>query len=155
MNINIFINGRFTVLVKNILERKGRDVISIKPNLTLEETAKVLRENKIGVVVISDASDKMCGVLSERDIINAIGKKGKAVLSKTASDYMTQGVYTCALTDSIKEVMNTMTERRIRHLPVVEEGNLVGMISIGDVVKERMAETQAEADALKKYITAG
>jgi CBS domain-containing protein len=122
------------LLVKNILDRKGRDIISVKPDLTLEKAAKVLRENKIGVVVVSDKKGKMCGVLSERDIINAVGKKGADVLSCLASQYMTEGVYTCKVNDTIKDVMVTMTERRIRHLPVVESGNIEGMISIGDVV---------------------
>jgi CBS domain-containing protein len=139
--------------VKNILARKGHDVISISPESTMLETAKVLRENKIGAILACDEAGKMCGVISERDIVIAIAKSGGAVLDKKVGDFMTTGVYTCKVEDSIKQVMEVMTSRRIRHLPVVGDGgDIVGMISIGDVVKERMSETEAEAEALKAYI---
>ncbi|MBT5186629.1 MAG: CBS domain-containing protein [Kordiimonadaceae bacterium] len=139
--------------VKNILLRKGNEVISISPESTMLETAKVLRENKIGAVLACDTGGKMCGVISERDLVIAIAKCGGEVLEKKVGDFMTTGVYTCKAEDSIKKVMEVMTSRRIRHLPVVDdEGNITGMISIGDVVKERMSETEAEAEALKAYI---
>jgi CBS domain-containing protein len=139
--------------VKNILKRKGSNVISISPESTLLETAKVLRENKIGAILVCDKKGKMCGVISERDIVIAVAKSGGGVLEKKISDYMTTGVYTCKAEDSIKNVMEVMSSRRIRHLPVVgDDGSIIGMISIGDVVKERITETEAEAEALKAYI---
>ena len=139
--------------VKNILNRKGHDVVSIEPTSTMLETAKVLRENKIGAILVCDKDGKMCGVISERDIVIAIARSGAPILDKAVGDFMTTGVYTCKAEDTIKQVMEVMTSRRIRHLPVVGAGGtIVGMISIGDVVKERMSETEAEAEALKAYI---
>ena len=139
--------------VKNILARKGSEVVRIAPNNTLLETARVLRENKIGAILACDSDGKMCGVISERDIVIAIARSGAAVLNNAVSTCMTTGVYTCTPEDTIKQVMEVMTSRRIRHLPVVgDEGAIVGMISIGDVVKERISETEAEAEALKAYI---
>ena len=138
--------------VKNILQHKGDNVISVTPDQSLEETAKVLRENKIGAVLCCEAGQSMCGVISERDIIIAIAKHGPSVLRKVTSDYMTKGVYTCAPDDNMKEVMEKMTNRRVRHLPVVEDDRVVGVISIGDVVKERLKETEAETEALMTYI---
>lgn len=139
--------------VRNILQHKGHDIISISPENTLQEVAKILRENKIGAVIVREEAGRMCGLISERDIIIAIAKHGGNILDGIVSDYMTEGVYTCSLDDDMKMVMEQMTRRRIRHLPVVEEGNVVGMISIGDVVKQRMAESEAESEALKSYIT--
>lgn len=139
--------------VENILKRKGHDVISISPDCTMLETAKVLRENKIGAILVCEEGGKMCGVISERDIVIAIARSGGEILDRKVCDYMTTGVYTCKPADSIKNVMEIMSGRRIRHLPVVgEEGKIVGMVSIGDVVKERINETEAEAEALKAYI---
>jgi len=141
--------------VKNVLQRKGHEIISVSPGDSLLDVAKVLRENKIGAVLVCEKAGRMCGVLSERDIIIAIAKHGGDILGGKVSDFMTEGVYTCSLDDEMKTVMEQMTRKRIRHLPVVEEGNVVGMISIGDVVKQRMAETEAESEALKSYITTG
>lgn len=142
-------------MVKNVLQRKGNDVISVAPDTTMLDTAKVLRENKIGAVLACEKGGRMCGVLSERDIVIAIAKQGASILSKPVSEFMTEGVYTCVPEDDMKSLMETMTTRRIRHLPVVEDDKVVGMVSIGDVVRERMAETEAEAEALKAYITTG
>jgi len=139
--------------VRNILQQKGRDIISVLPSYNLQEVAKTLRENKIGAVLVIDENKCMCGVISERDIVIAIAKHGGSVLQGKVSEYMTEGVYTCTLEDEIKQVMEQMTWRRVRHLPVVENGNVVGVVSIGDVVKQRMAETEAESEALITYIT--
>lgn len=139
--------------VKNILARKGSEVVRISPENTLIETARVLRENKIGAILACDSDGKMCGVISERDIVIAIARSGAAVLENKVATCMTTGVYTCRAEDTIKQVMEVMTSRRIRHLPVVgDDDSIVGMISIGDVVKERISETEAEAEALKAYI---
>lgn len=142
-------------MVKNVLQRKGNDVISVAPEVTMLDTAKVLRENKIGAVLVCEKEGRMCGVLSERDIVIAIAKQGAGILTKPVSEFMTEGVYTCTQKDDMKSLMETMTTRRIRHLPVVEADKVVGMVSIGDVVRERMAETEAESEALKAYITTG
>ncbi|PHZ83493.1 CBS domain-containing protein [Paremcibacter congregatus] len=139
--------------VRNVLQHKGHDIISVAPDNSLQEVAKTLRENKIGAVLVCEKAGRMCGVLSERDIIIAIAKHGGVILEGKVAEFMTEGVYTCSLDDEIKTVMEQMTRRRVRHLPVVEDGNVVGMISIGDVVKQRMAETEAESEALKTYIT--
>ncbi len=139
--------------VRNVLQFKGHEIISVSPDNSLLEVAKTLRENKIGAVLVCEDAGRMCGVLSERDIIIAIAKHGSNILGGKVSDFMTEGVYTCSLDDDMKKVMEQMTRRRVRHLPVVDEGNVIGMISIGDVVKQRMAETEAEAEALKSYIT--
>ncbi len=139
--------------VKNVLQFKGHEIISVSPDNSLLEVAKTLRENKIGAVLVCEDAGRMCGVLSERDIIIAIAKHGSNILGGKVSDFMTEGVYTCSPDDDMKKVMEQMTRRRVRHLPVVDEGNVVGMISIGDVVKQRMAETEAETEALKSYIT--
>lgn len=138
--------------VRNVLQNKGHEIISVSPGNSLLEVAKTLRENKIGAVLVCEGESRMCGVLSERDIIIAIAKHGGEILTGKVSEFMTEGVYTCALDDDMKSVMEQMTRRRIRHLPVVEEGNVVGLISIGDVVKHRMAETEAEQEALMTYI---
>jgi len=141
--------------VKNVLQYKGHDIISASPDNSLLEVAKTLRENKIGAVLVCKTAGQMCGVLSERDIIIAVAKHGGDILSGKVSDFMTEGVYTCSPDDDMKQVMERMTQKRIRHLPVVEDGNVIGLISIGDVVKHRMAETEAESEALKSYITTG
>ncbi|VAV94028.1 CBS domain protein [hydrothermal vent metagenome] len=141
--------------VKNVLQYKGHQIISVSPDNSLLEVAKTLRENKIGAVLVCKSEGQMCGVLSERDIIIAVAKHGGSILSGKVSDFMTEGVYTCSPDDDMKKVMEQMTSKRIRHLPVLDEGNIVGVISIGDVVKQRMAETEAESEALMTYITTG
>lgn len=141
--------------VKNILQSKGHDIITVLPSNSLLEVTKTLRENKIGAVLVCESEKRMCGILSERDIIIALAKHGTDVLTGKVGDFMTEGVYTCAPDDDMKTVMEQMTKRRIRHLPVLDEGNVVGVISIGDVVKHRMAETKAESEAMMTYITSG
>ncbi|MDG1437847.1 MAG: CBS domain-containing protein [Emcibacteraceae bacterium] len=139
--------------VKNILARKGNAVVRVSPENTLLEAARVIRENKIGAMICCDTDGKMCGMLSERDIVISIARSGAGVLDNKVASCMTTGVYTCKESDSIKQVMEVMTSRRIRHLPVVgDDDSIVGMITIGDVVKERISETEAEAEALKAYI---
>lgn len=139
--------------VRNVLQYKGRQIISVAPDNSLMEVTKTLRENKIGAVLVCEGEGRMCGVLSERDIIIAIAKHGGGILKGKVCDYMTEGVYTCSPDDDMKKVMEQMTNKRVRHLPVVEEGNVVGLISIGDAVKQRIAETEAETEAMMTYIT--
>lgn len=139
--------------VRNVLQYKGHQIISVSPDNSLMEVAKTLRENKIGAVLVCEEEGHMCGVLSERDIIIAIAKHGGSILKGKVCDFMTEGVYTCSPDDDMKKLMEVMTSKRVRHLPVVEDGNVIGVISIGDVVKRRIAESEAESEALITYIT--
>lgn len=141
--------------VESILRHKGGDVITVGPGDTLEATAAVLFARKIGAVIVQDAGGGVVGVLSERDIVRGVAQGGAAVLSRPVKDFMSGNVVSCRLQDTVIEVMGRMSDRRIRHLPVIEGGKLVGMISIGDVVKRRIDEALLEADELRRYIATG
>ncbi len=143
------------MLVSHILREKGRDVLAIGPEATLAEAARVLTRNRIGALIVRDGRGALAGIVSERDIVRAIAEAGIAALALTVADRMTREVATCAETDTIAEIMETMTRCRFRHMPVLEKGEVVGIVSIGDVVKTRIAETVREAEALKEYIAAG
>jgi CBS domain-containing protein len=138
--------------VEHILRNKGRSVVTIEPNRTLSEAALLLAERKIGAVVVSDPFRPVLGILSERDIVRAIAKRGPGALDEPVSRSMTEKVITCTGQSAINQVMEIMTEGRFRHVPVVENGGLVGIISIGDVVKHRLAEVEAETVAMRDYI---
>ena len=140
--------------VATILKSKGSDVSTLGPNVTLQDAARLLTEQRIGAVVIVNGQS-LAGILSERDIVKAIAAHGAVALAKPVRDVMTTRVVTCDLNDSVDEIMDSMTAGRFRHLPVVEAGMLIGIISIGDVVKHRMAETVMETEALKLYISSG
>ena len=138
--------------VEHILAAKGRDVLTIEPDRTLADAARALTERKIGAVVVADADRAVLGILSERDIVRAVARGGAAALGDPVSQYMTAKVVTCTGHSSINELMEVMTERKFRHVPIVENGRLAGIISIGDVVKHRVAEIEAEHQALREYI---
>lgn len=138
--------------VSAILSGKGRDVATASPHRTLSEIAKTLSERRIGAIVVTGTDGAICGIISERDLVRAIASGGGAALADPASRHMTARVVTCAPHDLIADVMEEMTKGRFRHMPVVEHGRLVGIISIGDVVKHRIAETVAESQSLKDYI---
>ena len=138
--------------VEHILAAKGRDVLTIEPDRTLADAARALTERKIGAVVITDAGRSVLGILSDRDIVRAVARDGAAALDHPVSRHMTGKVVTCTGHSSINELMEVMTERKFRHVPIVENGRLAGIISIGDVVKQRVAEIEAEHQALKEYI---
>lgn len=141
--------------VANILKQKGSKIISVHQDQTVLEALNILAEHHIGAVFVMADGDKITGVLSERDIVRALpNAKGKLRAQKVSS-IMTTNVISCDEGDSIETVMAIMTKNKIRHLPVVNGENLVGVISIGDVVKERIAETEHEAEAMKKYIVGG
>ncbi|MGB5091842.1 MAG: CBS domain-containing protein [Parvibaculum sp.] len=140
--------------VATILKSKGSDVSTLGPNVTLQDAARLLTGQRIGAVVIVNGQS-LAGILSERDIVKAIAAHGAVALAKPVRDVMTTRVVTCDLNDSVDEIMDSMTAGRFRHLPVVEAGTLIGIISIGDVVKHRMAETVMETEALKLYISSG
>ena len=139
--------------VKHILEGKGSAVTTISPGAKISEAARMLAEARIGAVVVSDDGTTISGILSERDIVRMIGTEGPGALDRPVADAMTANVITCKPDDRINVLMGMMTQRRIRHLPVVEDGKMTGVISIGDVVKERMDEIEADAAAMRDYIT--
>ena len=143
------------MLVSHILREKGRDVLAIAPEATLFEAARVLTLNRIGALLVRDPKGALSGIVSERDIVRAIAEDGASALALTVGERMTKDVATCEENDTIAEIMETMTRCRFRHMPVVDNGRIAGIISIGDVVKIRIAETLREAQALKDYIAAG
>ncbi|PKQ09246.1 MAG: inosine-5-monophosphate dehydrogenase [Alphaproteobacteria bacterium HGW-Alphaproteobacteria-12] len=140
--------------VASILKAKGSDVSTIEPTVTLREVARLLSERRIGAVVVMQGR-KVLGIVSERDIVKSVARIGETALGASARDVMTSRVVTCRLNDSVDELMDSMTTGRFRHLPVIEEGELVGIVSIGDVVKHRIAETVMETEALRLYIATG
>jgi len=141
--------------VANILGTKGRDVVTLQSSASLLDTARSLSAHKIGAVIVSDDGIGVNGIVSERDIVNAIAKNGAEVLLRSVANFMTKNVITCSDDESIDVLMEKMTKGRFRHLPVVNDGKLDGIISIGDVVKKRIADAQIEADAMRDYIATG
>ncbi|MBB4001358.1 CBS domain-containing protein [Aurantimonas endophytica] len=138
--------------VNQILERKGRDVVTLHPDVTLEEVAQVLARKRIGAIVLLEDSGRVAGIVSERDIVRVIGTAGVAALAHGVRDEMTMDVKTCTGSTGIDEAMQIMTEGRFRHLPVCENGKLTGIISIGDVVKRRIEDVEREAAEMREYI---
>ncbi|MDR3499258.1 MAG: CBS domain-containing protein [Parvibaculum sp.] len=138
--------------VATILKAKGSDVATVGPTITLTEAARLLSEKRIGAVVVMHGQ-QLLGIVSERDIVKAVARMGVEALDRPVREIMTARVVTCGLNDSVDELMDSMTEGRFRHLPVIERGALVGIVSIGDVVKHRIAETVMETEALRLYIT--
>jgi len=138
--------------VARILADKGRDVLTTQPHRTVKEVAAQLASRGVGAVVVSDATHAVLGIVSERDIVRAIGAGATSVLEEPVSRYMTAKVTTVDESASIDRVMELMTEGRFRHLPVVENGRLVGIVSIGDVVKRHVNAIDSERRALRDYI---
>ena len=141
--------------VSSILKDKGREVATISPDATLQDAAGVLAERRIGAVVVTDFAGRVAGILSERDIVRATAGSGCDALKEPVAAYMTREVVTCTAADTSERLMEMMTYGRMRHLPVVEDGKLAGIISIGDVVKRRIADAELEAESLKAYIASG
>jgi CBS domain-containing protein len=139
--------------VEAILAGKGRSVMTIAPEASIGDAVDLLRRKGIGALVVSSDGAAVAGILSERDIVHALAERGARLLELQVSALMTRHVFTCKPGDSIAELMAEMTERRIRHLPVVENGRLAGIVSIGDVVKNRLDEIEAEASSLRQFIT--
>jgi CBS domain-containing protein len=138
--------------VATILKHKGRSVVTVKPDTTLLEACQYLGARKIGAAVVVDASGAIRGIVSERDIVRALAEAGAESLKQPVSHYMSAPVRTCSEADSIDQVLALMTARRFRHLPVVESERLAGIVSIGDVVKLKIAETELEVAAMREYI---
>jgi CBS domain-containing protein len=139
------------MIVARIINEKGRDVVTVAPEKSLAEIAAVLSEKRIGAVVVVEGG-AIRGIISERDIVRALAKHGAEALRKLAVECMTARVITCLPEETIHNVMQKMTSGRFRHLPVVENGKLAGIISIGDVVKRRIEEVEREAEQIREYI---
>lgn len=141
------------MLVQHILKAKADDaVVTVLPSSTMREAAEILAERKIGTVVISADGHVPDGILSERDIVREIAQRGAAVLTESVDTYMTSKLVTCTRNASADAILSTMTEKRFRHMPVLEDGQLVGIVTLGDVVKARLSELKMEKDALEGMI---
>jgi CBS domain-containing protein len=141
--------------VATILKLKGREVRTASAEASLLEIAKLLREHRIGCIVITSEDGKVTGIISERDVVREVARAGVKGLSERAETCMTKAVVTCRESDTIDRLMSEMTSHRFRHMPVVERGRLVGLVSIGDVVRMRIAEAEMEAAAMREYIATG
>ena len=141
--------------LEQILKEKGANVVTIRSTITLQAAAKLLDEKKIGSVVATDEGGELVGVLSERDITRQFARLGGEALTMTVADAMTRDVITALPNETLDQGLGRMSDRRIRHLPVCVHGDLVGLVSIGDLVKWKIHETEAEAEAMKNYIATG
>ena len=142
--------------VKTILAAKknnlGGDIVTIEPTADLAAAAKVLAARRIGAVLIRGAGERLAGILSERDIVRALAERGASALDLPVGQVMTREVETCGEDDTIANLMERMTTGKFRHMPVLDNGKLIGLISIGDVVKQRVEEIEHESEALRDYI---
>jgi len=136
--------------VEGILRSKGASVVTIKPGATVADLVRGLREERIGAMVVSDDGRAVLGIISERDVVRGLAEHGPRVMDKLVAELMTRDVVACQPLDSVKQVMSEMTRRRIRHLPVVADGALYGIVSIGDVVKNRLEEMETETNVLRE-----
>jgi CBS domain-containing protein len=140
------------MIVKTILSAKGNDVISIEPTATLETAVRTLAEHRIGALLVLGTDRRVIGILSERDIVRVLAERGAGVLSQPLSQVMTRKVVTCNSSETIGVIMERMTAGKFRHVPVVEQEQVIGVVSIGDVVKYRLQEMEHESAALRDYI---
>ena len=138
--------------VETILHTKGRAVATIRPDETVDAAVKQLIARNIGALVASEDGNRVDGIISERDIVHALARHGSGLLTLTVAEVMTQPAVTCDPAESVGELMAEMTNRRIRHFPVVRNGRLCGIVSIGDVVKNRLDEIEYEAKSLRSFI---
>jgi CBS domain-containing protein len=138
--------------VQAILSRKGTNIVTVDPNASVADAVKLLATHRIGAVVATGADRRIVGILSERDIVRTLGEKGAGALQMPIAEVMTRKVVTCNASDTISALMEQMTAGKFRHVPVVEQDRLVGIISIGDVVKWRVQEMEQESAALHDYI---
>lgn len=135
-----------------ILSRKGNDIVTLSPDATLGDAVASLARNRIGAIVVTNADMGVEGIISERDVVRLIGERGVDVLAEPITGLMTKSVVTCAPDDTVPQIMERMTRGRFRHVPVIQGGKLVGIISIGDVVKYRVEEMERESAQLRDYI---
>ncbi|MCY6380400.1 CBS domain-containing protein [Hoeflea prorocentri] len=138
--------------VKAILDQKGRDVFTVGPDITVAEAGRQLSKHKIGAIVVVDTSGKICGIVSERDIVRSIAEKGPAILENPVSTVMTSSVKVCDDNHTVNQLMEMMTQGRFRHLPVEVDGKIGGIVSIGDVVRMKIEQVEREAEEIKAYI---
>jgi CBS domain-containing protein len=138
--------------ISQVIRRKGDLVVTVRPDATVEELLELLEEHKIGAAVVSDDGSTVSGIVSERDVVRALHADGVGVLEETVATIMTSEVETCTPDDRIDALARTMTDRRIRHIPVLVDGKLAAIVSIGDIVKFRIDELQLERDQLVGYI---
>jgi CBS domain-containing protein len=138
--------------VKTILSTKGAEVITIDPNATLEAAVAILAKHRIGALVVLGADQRIIGILSERDIVRSLAERGAGALTTPLAQVMTRKVVTCGENETVGGIMEQMTTGKFRHVPVVEQDRLVGIVSIGDVVKHRLSEMEHESAALRDYI---
>jgi CBS domain-containing protein len=140
------------MIVKTILSAKGSDVISIEPTATLETAVRTLADHRIGALLVLGPDRRVIGILSERDIVRVLAEQGAGALNQPLSQVMTRKVVTCNSSDTIGVIMERMTAGKFRHVPVVEQEQVIGVVSIGDVVKYRLQEMEHESAALRDYI---
>jgi CBS domain-containing protein len=138
--------------VSIILAGKGRDVVTIEPSASLAQAVRVLAEKRIGAALILGADKRIAGIISERDIVRALAARGAAVLEEPVSQTMTRKVETCNENEAVATIMERMTAGKFRHMPVVDQGRVIGVVSIGDIVKHRVHEIERESVALRDYI---
>ena len=143
------------MLVTQIFKMKGNRIITVTPDITIAEAAEVLKRENIGAVMVSGSDGNLAGILSERDIVRAMPEHGPDLFALTVDRLMTRDVITCSSEDRVHDLMKKMTAGRFRHLPVLDGENLTGIISIGDVVKSRLEELEAETSQLRDYIASG
>jgi CBS domain-containing protein len=139
--------------ISDVLRRKGDVVVTISPHETVRTLLAVLAEHRVGALVVSHDGRRVAGIVSERDVVRRLHSDGERMLEETVAEIMTRDVHTCVPGDSVNDLMRTMTEQRVRHIPVVVDGDLRGIVSIGDVVKHRIDELTDENDQLTAYIT--
>lgn len=140
--------------ISALLAVKGASVVTIRPDASIAEAVAALAEHNVGALVVSEDGGSIDGIVSERDVVRALDRLGAGVLEPQVSTIMSRDVHTCSPDDTVESLMAAMTKHRVRHLPVVEGGVLAGMVSIGDVVKNRMDELEQDRDALVDYINA-
>ncbi|SFG22761.1 CBS domain-containing protein [Palleronia marisminoris] len=138
--------------IERVISNKGAEVLTIAPNASVGDAAILLSEKRIGAVVVCVPGEAPEGILSERDIVRELGRSGAGCLQQTVADLMTRDIRTCGLSDALDDVLSIMTEGRFRHMPVIADGQMVGIVSIGDIVKSRLNELSMERDALEGMV---
>jgi CBS domain-containing protein len=153
LTARMFLQGGTSMTVAHILAEKGSSVVTVQPDRTLDDAIHLLAKKSVGALVVTDGGRTMVGIISERDIMRALAHQGAAALDAPISSHMTREVTACQRETTSEEIMRLMTDGRFRHMPVCEKGRLVGIVSIGDVIKRRLVTMEAEHRAMRDYIT--
>ena len=143
------------MVIANILKNKGGNILSVLPHAPVADVVQVLASHRIGAVLVVSGSGLLMGILSERDVVRSLAENGAGTLDRTASDLMTADVTTATPQTSVAAAMEMMTAGRFRHVPILEDGRLIGLVSIGDVVKAKIAASDDEVDSLRAYVAGG